>query len=174
VLDVAAAVAEARRLGYQRVATVGFSMGGSVVLRHAALTGGVDAVVSVSAPARWFVRETAAMRRVHWLNETVLGRVVCRHLMHTRLGGAWESVPESPVEVVGRIAPVPLLIMHGDADGYFPVEHPRALVAATGGAADLWLIAGMGHAESAMTPALVADIAHWVRGATLRQAADPV
>lgn len=37
VLDLAAAVAWARSLGHGRVATVGFSMGGSVVLRHGAL-----------------------------------------------------------------------------------------------------------------------------------------
>ncbi|MFD8367460.1 alpha/beta fold hydrolase [Streptomyces hygroscopicus] len=39
VLDLAAAVAWARRLGHRRVATVGFSMGGSVVIRQAALYG---------------------------------------------------------------------------------------------------------------------------------------
>ncbi len=49
-------------------------MGGSVALRHAALRGGVDAVVSVSALSRWFVRDTVPMRRVHWLCETALGR----------------------------------------------------------------------------------------------------
>ncbi|NED73564.1 alpha/beta hydrolase, partial [Streptomyces sp. SID9944] len=40
VLDLAAAVAWARGFGHARVTTVGFSMGGSVVLRHAALYGG--------------------------------------------------------------------------------------------------------------------------------------
>src|ERR1700724_379204 len=40
----------APQLGYQRVAAVGFSMGASVVLRHAGLVGGLDAVVSVSGP----------------------------------------------------------------------------------------------------------------------------
>ncbi|MGH3262348.1 MAG: alpha/beta hydrolase, partial [Trebonia sp.] len=48
--DLDVAVRYARELGYQRVVSVGFSMGGSVVLRHAALLGGVDAVVSVSGP----------------------------------------------------------------------------------------------------------------------------
>ena len=83
VLDLAAAVEWARELGHARVATVGFSMGGSVVLRHAALYGPAgtragpehegrteahtDAVVSVSAPARWYYRGTAPMRRLHWL-----------------------------------------------------------------------------------------------------------
>lgn len=107
VLDLAAAVAWARSLGHRRIVTVGFSMGGSVVLRHAALytapeagesvdeeSGAVgaervdqrtgahkahgeraeahtgahtDVVVSVSAPARWYYRGTAPMRRLHWV-----------------------------------------------------------------------------------------------------------
>ncbi|MFD0593473.1 alpha/beta hydrolase [Catellatospora coxensis] len=48
--DVEAAVAWARALGYRRIVTVGFSMGASVVVRHAALHRGVDAVVAVSGP----------------------------------------------------------------------------------------------------------------------------
>ncbi len=53
--------------------------------------------------------------------------------------------------------------MHGDRDFYFPVEHPRALAAATGPSADLWIIKGMGHAETGMTPALMQDIGRWIR-----------
>jgi pimeloyl-ACP methyl ester carboxylesterase len=162
VRDLVAAVAEARRLGYRRVATVGFSMGGSIVIRHAALHGGVDAVVSVSGPARWYERSTVAMRRVHWLNETALGRRFCRQLLHTRLDGRWPTVPPSPLEVVDRISPTPLLIVHGDRDAYFPVEHPRALAAAAGPDAELWLLPGLGHAESAMSPRLVDRIGGWV------------
>src|SRR5581483_6356450 len=56
VLDLDAVVGYARELGYARVVTCGWSMGGSVVLRHAALVGGIDAVVSVSAVSRWFYR----------------------------------------------------------------------------------------------------------------------
>ena len=67
--DLDVAVHYARELGYERVATVGFSMGGSVVLRQAALRQGVDAVVSVSGPGRWFYRGTQAMRRVHFVAE---------------------------------------------------------------------------------------------------------
>ena len=50
IRDVDVALRYARELGYQRVATVGFSMGASIVLRHAGLIGGADAVVSVSGP----------------------------------------------------------------------------------------------------------------------------
>src|SRR5215203_1816251 len=40
ILDLAAAVSWARSLGYRRIATVGFSMGAAVAVRHAALHGG--------------------------------------------------------------------------------------------------------------------------------------
>ena len=159
VLDLEAAVGYARSLGYADVVTCGWSMGASIVLRHAALVGGVDAVVSVSAVSRWFYRDTAPMRRVHWAVETRVGRWIARRGFNTRISAdGWPEVPESPVEVVGRIAPIPLLLVHGDSDHYFPVEHPEALYAAAGEPKELWLLEGFGHAESAATPELLERI----------------
>ncbi|MET7735770.1 alpha/beta fold hydrolase [Streptomyces sp. NPDC005402] len=170
VLDLAAAVAWARELGHARVATVGFSMGGSVVLRHAALyrqeTGGgtdahADAVVSVSAPARWYYRGTAPMRRLHWLVTRPAGRLVSRYGFRTRIHHRdWNPVPLSPVEAVPRIAPTPLLIVHGDRDGYFPLDHPRMLAQAADGHGELW-IEPMGHAEHAVGDELLGRIGDW-------------
>ncbi|MER5911847.1 alpha/beta fold hydrolase [Streptomyces sp. NPDC001982] len=163
VLDLDAAVAWARELGHTRVATVGFSMGGSVVLRHAALHRGVDAVVSVSSPARWYYRGTAPMRRVHWLVTRPEGRLVGRWGLRTRIHHRdWNPVPLSPTEAAGRIAPTPLLIVHGDRDGYFPLDHPRMLAKAAGDHAELWLEPGMGHAENAAADELLARIGDWV------------
>jgi len=174
VLDLAAAVAWARELGHARVVTAGFSMGGSVVLRHAALYGSggsgregrteahTDAVVSVSAPARWYYRGTAPMRKLHWLVTRPEGRLVGRYGFRTRIHHQeWDPVPLSPVAAVPRIAPTPLLIVHGDRDGYFPVDHPRMLAAAAGDHGELWLEGGMGHAEHAATDELLARIGDW-------------
>ncbi|OAH13310.1 alpha/beta hydrolase family protein [Streptomyces jeddahensis] len=170
VLDLAAAVRWARELGHTRIATVGFSMGGSVVLRHAALSADTDArtdaVVAVSAPARWYYRGTAPMRRLHWLVTRPVGRAVGRFGLRTRIHHRdWDPVPLSPVEAVPLIAPKPLLIVHGDRDGYFPLDHPRSLAEAAGGAAELWLEPGMGHAEHAADDALLARIGEWATGA---------
>jgi pimeloyl-ACP methyl ester carboxylesterase len=158
VLDLEAAVTAARRLGYDDVVTCGWSMGGSVVLRHAALHGGVDGVISVSALSRWFYKDTKPMQRVHWAIETRLGRLVARRALRTRISPeGWDpdALPESPVEVVPRISPIPVLFVHGDSDHYFPVEHPRALYDAAQEPKELWLIEGFGHAESAATPELL-------------------
>ncbi len=165
--DVAAAVAFARARTDGPVVVAGWSMGGSVVLRHAGLGGDADAVVSVSSPGIWYERRTRAMRIVHWAAETRRGRVLCRVLTGTRLTSGWERLPESPVEVAAAVAPRPLLVVHGDADSYFPVRHGRA-IAASAPHAEFWLEAGMGHAETATTPALVDRIDHWVRSQLAR------
>ncbi|MFD4859930.1 alpha/beta hydrolase family protein [Streptomyces atratus] len=183
VLDLAAAVEWARALGHRRIVTVGFSMGGSVVLRHGALytgrstacaeAGGVteregrmeahaDAVVAVSAPARWYYRGTAPMRRLHWVVTRPVGRVVGRYGFRTRIDrNDWNPVPLPPVEAAGLIAPAPLLIVHGDQDPYFPLDHPRMLADAAGDGAELWLERGMGHAENAADENLLTRIGDW-------------
>jgi pimeloyl-ACP methyl ester carboxylesterase len=160
--DIAASVHWLREHGYHRVAVLGWSMGGSAVLRYAGLGGEADAVVSVSAPGRWFERGTRPMRIVHWLCETRTGRTVLRVTRRTRLASdSWVEVPAAPHEVVGGIAPTPLLIIHGDADHYFPMEHLELLRTGAPGAA-IWVEADMGHAETATTPELTSRIADWL------------
>jgi fermentation-respiration switch protein FrsA (DUF1100 family) len=107
------------------------------------------------------------MRVVHWMCETRSGRVACRVVRRTRLSPAgWVQVPESPAELVGRIAPTPLLIVHGDADHYFPLRHVDVLAAAAP-EATVWVERGMAHAETATTPDLVRRIGAWVRAAAV-------
>jgi fermentation-respiration switch protein FrsA (DUF1100 family) len=167
VLDLDAAVRWARTLGYARIATVGFSMGATVAVRHAALSGGVDAVAAVSGPSRWYYRGTVPMRRVHWAVERRLGRLVSRVALRTRIASAgWDPVPEPPYLVAGRIAPVPLLVVHGDADHYIPVEHAEQLFAAAREPKELWIEPGFGHAENAMSDELADRLAGWLSRAT--------
>ena len=122
----------------------------------------VSRAPSDGSPGHWWERGTSPMRVVHWAAETRLGRLATRVATGTRLARGWAVLPESPVEVVAAIAPRPLLIVHGDADRYFPIHHAEALAAAAAGS-QLWSEAGMGHAESATTPALIARIDAWVR-----------
>lgn len=169
--DVAAAVAWTRELGYARVVTVGFSLGGAVVLREAALMadgpGRVDAVVSVSAPAFWYYKGTRIMRVAHWMVETRPGRLTMR-LRRTRISGkGWQDPhPIPPVEAAALLDGRPLLVVHGDADHYFPLEHPRAIHAAalgSGTPATLWIEPGFRHAESAVTVEVLDRIGVWAR-----------
>ena len=137
------------------------------MLRHAGLVGGLDAVVSVSGPGRWYYRGTEPMRRVHFAVEHRLGRFVTRRWLKTRISPeGWKLVPVPPAEAAAQISPVPLLIVHGDKDHYFPPEHARQLYMAAREPKDLWLMPGMGHAEAACSAELVDRIGRWVDRAT--------
>ncbi|HEV2885691.1 MAG TPA: alpha/beta fold hydrolase [Jatrophihabitans sp.] len=162
IVDVEAGVGwlRARRPGVP-VVTVGFSMGASIVIRYAGLGGNPAAVVAVSGPGRWYERGTEPMRRLHLGVETRLGRLVLHRAFRTRIGGGWDVLPASPVEVAPAVS-APLLVVHGDADPYFGLEHPRMLAAAAPNS-ELWIEAGLGHAENAMTPQLLERIAGWAR-----------
>jgi pimeloyl-ACP methyl ester carboxylesterase len=164
-LDLDAAGRAARPLSSGPVAVVGFSMGAAVALRHAAVGADRgDAVVSVSAPSRWYIRHTSRMRRVHWLLEHPVGPLVGRAL-GVRLGEPWPEVPPTPLELVHRIPPLPMLLVHGAADRYFGTDEATALHRASGGAGPLWIEPGMGHAETATSTDLVDRIARWVASA---------
>lgn len=175
VRDVQAGLTFARSRGDLPVVVVGFSLGAAVTLRHAGATrrdpslGAVaDAVVSVSAPARWFLRGTPSMRRVQWLLEQPLGPLLSP-LVGIRLGAPWSQLPSTPLEEVAGIAPTPLLLVHGTADHYFPPGQAELLHRAATGS-DLMVVDGMGHAESGVSTQTLDQIAQWAIAAT---SADP-
>ncbi|MDO8732395.1 MAG: alpha/beta fold hydrolase [Actinomycetota bacterium] len=180
VLDVDAAVRWARDLGYAKVVTVGFSLGAAVAIRQAGLAispaqasdgdpdvfSPPDVVIAVSGPAFWYYRGTRVMRLVHWLIETPTGRRVL-HAKGTRVAPEKWPVdgPIEPVAAAGMLGATPLLVIHGTADRYFPLEHPKALhrAALEGGNADteLWVLDGFGHAEAAMDLETIDELARW-------------
>lgn len=166
VLDVAAVVAHARRQGFTTVSTVGFSMGGSIVLRQAALDSTTDravsAVVAVSAPAFWYYRGTRVMRLVHALVMRPGGRAVMRARGIRLDPTPWpEPPPMQPVEAVSVLGNTPVLIVHGDQDRYFPMEHAYALINA-GTDVQSMLVPGFGHAEAAISEQTLHDIGQWL------------
>lgn len=178
-LDVDAAVRWARESGYDRVVTVGFSMGAAVVLRHEALLGpgATDAVVAVSGPAYWYYRGTTPMRWLHRGISTAAGRAYIRTALGTRVDPTpWpDPPPMPPTQAAARVREhgTDLLIVHGDADAFFPLDHPRALHEAAPGS-ELWIEPGFGHAEGAIEEDLVRRIGAWAAPGAGQQAASTV
>jgi pimeloyl-ACP methyl ester carboxylesterase len=154
IYDVDRVVALARREGHGSVVTAGTSQGAIAVLRHAGILGGVDAVVGISSLAYWDWHDGAepmARRQLHARIGTRSGRAALR-AWGVRLPEDWNE-PESPEQVVGKIAPTPVVIVHGNDDPLFSPDHARRLYEAAGEPKRLLLGDGFGHAEDGLTPA---------------------
>jgi alpha-beta hydrolase superfamily lysophospholipase len=150
VLDVDAATRHARRERPEEpLISIGVSMGGVAVVRHAALRGGVDAVVAISSPARWDGHPSRAVSRLRWMGASERGRRLARRL-GVRLG-VLDRWPESAEAIVDRIAPTPLLLVHGRDDHFFDEEEAWRLYRRAGEPKRLMLATRFGHAEDGLT-----------------------
>jgi len=139
--DVSAAVAFVReQRGIPRVAALGTSLGGAAVLLAAARDPDIAAVIAENPWARILHVMRIAPARPWFVPELLLRGI--RATAFWRLGIL--GTPE-PLDAVGRIAPRPLLLLHGEADRLVPVSDSRALLAAAGEPAELWTLPGAGH-----------------------------
>ncbi|MGH2710631.1 MAG: alpha/beta hydrolase [Actinomycetota bacterium] len=161
-VDAVARLARHERPG-EPVATVGTSMGGVAVVRHAALRGGVDAVVSISTPARWDGHTSRAVRQMQWVTGTPRGRRLAERL-GVRLSDRWDS-PPTPEDLVERIAPTPLIVVHGRDDHFFDEEEAWRLYRRAGEPKRLLLASRFGHADDGLTPGLAERLEPRIREA---------
>jgi pimeloyl-ACP methyl ester carboxylesterase len=153
VFDVEAVHRLARADGHARVVTCGTSMGGIASIRHGALIGGTEAVVGISSLAVWDWHGDAhpnARRNLQARIGTPAGRAALR-AVGIRMPDHWDP-PESPLDVIGKIAPTPVVIVHGEDDRLFPPSHARRLYEAAGEPKRLLIGRGFGHAEDGLTP----------------------
>ena len=169
IKDLDVAVRYARELGYRRVAIVGFSMGASVgaPLRRADRRGGRRRVGqragALVLPGHGADAPGALVGKAR------LGRAVTRTWLKTRISPAgWNPVPMPPDEAAALISPIPLLIVHGDQDMYFPVHHGQRLYDAAQEPRSSGSSPGSGTRSPATGP-LLDRIAGWVRGHALVQ-----
>jgi dipeptidyl aminopeptidase/acylaminoacyl peptidase len=156
-LDLRAAAAWLRRHGHAWVGVVGASMGGAAALRAAGEgpPGAFDAVAAISVVAVWGLADTPAMRVLTRIATDPWHRAVASVLLRVRIAARWAE-PRSPLDVVGRIAPTPLLLVHGADDHFFSAEQSLLLAAAAGPPCTRWLEpAGFGHAEDGFTYAFI-------------------
>jgi pimeloyl-ACP methyl ester carboxylesterase len=150
VNDVDAVVRLARERGHERVVVIGASLGGFVALRHAALVGGVDAVIAISTPAIWGrtrrLRARALVAAVH----TRFGRRLLS-ARGTRVDYPVPPAPTSPLDLAPQIT-IPVALVHGNRDPYVPADEAMLVHDRLGGYRRLVLLPGFGHAETAYRP----------------------
>ncbi len=140
--DDVAAVAASLRAHYGRVGGLGFSFGGHHVGTAAARHRPFDAVALVAAPSHLMLDHNPLTPGL----AQNLPLMLRRRRRPTRLAMPRHR-PEGLASVIGRIAPVPLLIAHGTADWLVPPTHARALFERAGEPKSLVMLDRALHAE---------------------------
>lgn len=131
------------------IALLGESMGAAVCLLVAAGDARVKAVVADSAFARF---DNAIAGRLRLLVGPHLApRVVppVQSVGERLLGTRSQDI--SPEQAIGKIAPRPVLLIHGAADRLITPENAHRLLAAAAGrgTTTLWIVPGAGHVQAA-------------------------
>jgi pimeloyl-ACP methyl ester carboxylesterase len=146
-LDVHGAVDLLLERGLGPVGIFGMSMGGATALLAAAEDPRIAAVVADSpyARLRWAVQQVAVLRGYPKLVTPLIAYLGC---LATSLHLRYQMRAFDPVEVIDRIAPRPLLLMHGVEDEMIPVASAHVLYARAGDPKELWLIDGLKHCRA--------------------------
>jgi alpha-beta hydrolase superfamily lysophospholipase len=126
----------------RRIGVVGFSMGAVASIRAAAQCGDIAVLVADSAYASFIDAARYSFHLVAGLPHFPIAPVAmhwAKMIVHV------DASQLRPVDVIGRIAPRPVLITHGTFDEIVPVRHARFLFAAADEPKELWLIPGAQH-----------------------------
>ncbi len=124
------------------VGVVGYSMGAAAAIMTAASRQEIRAVVADSSFAELGKALRLAFRQLSHLPPTP-GVELAEIFVWLRAGYRFSSV--RPVDHIARIAPRPILIIHGDRDNIAPVEDAYALYNAAGEPKELWISDDTGH-----------------------------
>ena len=184
VEDVAGALAWLGERGITQVALVGSSMGGITAIAAVAVLGDGSLVAADAEPhaADGFV-PAPRPRIVAVVADSVAPEIViaiagrlrgpARRFAATRLIEGAASVLGAdprwtePGRVIGLVEPVPLLLIHGEADSTVPIADGLRLAAMAGPSAQHWVVPGAEHsgAHAAAGPAYEGRVERFLRSA---------
>jgi fermentation-respiration switch protein FrsA (DUF1100 family) len=68
----------------------------------------------------------------------------------------------SPEAAVGLLSPIPVLFIHGDADGIVPLHHSQRLFELAGFPKELWVVPGAGHIQAIQSKELRARLTEYL------------
>ena len=166
--DVAGALAWLGERGVQRVALFGTSMGGITAIASVGVLGDgtlAAADMDIDAPAGvvpaprplivGVVADSVPPELAVGVGSRIpgpLGRVVADRLFSAAARELGSDPRETePIRVVDLVEPVPLLLIHGEADRTVPLGEGQRLADAAGPSAEHWTVPGADHSASHAT-----------------------
>ncbi len=129
--------------GVDSACLCGFAAGGALAICAAGEDARVRGVVAVATPADFAERAGDARRFVTQARQ--LGIITDEAFPADLDAWARELVEIRPLGLIGKIAPRPVLLIHGASDEVVPVTDARALADAADGHAELRILVGGGH-----------------------------
>ena len=142
--DLIAAIDFAAGKNMERIGLAGYSMGGATGILAMARDERVQAGLFESAFANvsdQIADNAASMGVPRW-------PLVPLVLAHYAYRGNMDLTRMNPEDVIGSIAPRPVLLIHGDQDPVISIEHGYRLLEAAGEPRDHWWIPGGSHVNS--------------------------
>ncbi|HPB44891.1 MAG TPA: alpha/beta fold hydrolase [Microthrixaceae bacterium] len=158
VQDIEAAVTHLQDLGASAVWLAGFGSGGALTLCAGARRPDVRGVAAVSAPADFSDWARHPRRLVEHSRSVGVIKTPGYPFDFDRWAGEFRGL--TAVSAAERLAPRPLLVMHGEVDDLVPSIDARAIADAHGNA-ELRIIAGGGH-ELRHDPRAIAVLLGWL------------
>ncbi|MFN8500259.1 MAG: alpha/beta fold hydrolase, partial [Anaerolineae bacterium] len=146
--DLRAALDWLSSRGVERIGLLGLSMGAATAIGVAADDSRIAAVVADSAFAQVETVIVGGLRERYVRNR--LARPLAWLVL---LGIGWQAggavSGADPLRIVGRVAPRPLLLIHGARDPYVPMDSMFQLYRAASAPKELWVVPEAGHREAA-------------------------
>jgi pimeloyl-ACP methyl ester carboxylesterase len=143
--DLRAITSYAKENKYEKVGVIGFSLGAAIALIEASFHQNIDSVIAVSCPSDLgkidFHFWEKDMWRVLMLNFGIKGRGKGVR------SGSLALQKTRPVDIVDKIAPVPVLFLHGEKDWLVKLSHSQLLFARAKDPKLLTIMEDGGHAE---------------------------
>lgn len=156
--DIGAAIDHLTEQGVSGVWLVGYGTGGALCLAEAERNPRVNGVASIAAPADF--EDWAKHPRRLVQHARTVGVIKTPGFPTAFDAWAAEFKRFTAVDSAGKLAPRPLLVMHGEIDDLVPALDARAIADAHG-SAELRIIGGGGH-ELRHDPRAVAILLGWL------------
>ena len=142
--DLASAMAYLRASSsVEKVWLVGFAAGGTLSICAAAEDPTVAGVAVFAAPAEFAEGASDARRFV--VQARSMGVIRSQGFPPDLAAWVRELLELHPAQLVARLPPRPLLVVHGANDDVVPLTDARALAEAANSSAELRILAGAGH-----------------------------